>query len=123
MQNMETLYLWATPVRGHPNRKAGRAKAALRGPKKPKPVCNGPDRPTSVRSLFARETVEPSLMEEKQRMMATAIGAPSNTVSDWKAIDWLTVRCRVRRLQSRIAKAIRADIHAKAKALSWLLTH
>ena len=62
-------------------------------------------------------------MEEKQMMMATAIGAPSNTVSDWKAIDWLTVRCRVRRLQLRIAKAIRADKHGKAKALSWLLTH
>ena len=34
--------------RGHPNRKAGAAGAALGWPKKPKPVCNEPDMPTSA---------------------------------------------------------------------------
>lgn len=50
-------------------------------------------------------------------------GASSNNVSDWQAIDWPKVRRDVRRLQLRIAKAIRAGKHGKAKALSWLLTH
>src|SRR6266516_649807 len=50
-------------------------------------------------------------------------GASSNNVSDWEAVYWPKVRCAVRRLQLRIAKAIRADKHGKAKALSWLLTH
>ena len=52
-----------------------------------------------------------------------SFGASSNSVSDWQAIDWPTVRRDVRRLQLRIAKAIRAGQYGKAKALSWLLTH
>jgi RNA-directed DNA polymerase len=52
-----------------------------------------------------------------------SFGASSNKVSDWKAIDWPKIRRDVRRLQLRIAKAIRADNYGKAKALSWLLTH
>jgi RNA-directed DNA polymerase len=56
-------------------------------------------------------------------MTTTTVGASSNKVSDWKAIDWPKVRRDVRRLQSRIAKAIRAGRYGKAKALSWLLTH
>ena len=51
------------------------------------------------------------------------IGASSNKVSDWQAIDWPKIRRAVRRLQLRIAKAIRAGKYGKAKALSWLLTH
>jgi RNA-directed DNA polymerase len=50
-------------------------------------------------------------------------GASSNKVSDWEAVDWPKIRRDVRRLQLRIAKAIRAGIHGKAQALSWLLTH
>src|SRR5258706_11520752 len=55
--------------------------------------------------------------------MDLSIGASSDPVSAWKAIDWPTVRREVRRLQLRIAKAIRAGKHGRAKALSWLLTH
>jgi RNA-directed DNA polymerase len=55
--------------------------------------------------------------------MDLSIGASSNPTPNWKATDWPTVRHRVRRLQLRIAKAIRAGKHGKAKALSWLLTH
>src|SRR6266404_703361 len=79
--------------------------------------------PTSVWSLFARETVEPSLMEEKQMTVDLSIGASSDRTSDWQAIDWPSVRREVRRLQLRIAKAIRAGKHGRAKALQWLLTH
>jgi RNA-directed DNA polymerase len=52
-----------------------------------------------------------------------SFGASSNRTSDWQAVDWPKVRRTVRRLQLRIAKAIRAGKHGKAKALSWLLTH
>src|SRR6266576_2460067 len=55
--------------------------------------------------------------------MDLSIGASSDRMSDWKAIDWPTVRREVRRLQLRIAKAIRAGHHGKAQALQWLLTH
>jgi hypothetical protein len=44
--------------RGRPYRKAGKAGAALGRPKKPKPGCNVPDMPTSVRSNMARKQVE-----------------------------------------------------------------
>ena len=39
-----------------------------------------------------------------------SFGASSNRVSDWQAIDWPKVRHHVRRLQLRIAKAIRQTI-------------
>jgi len=50
-------------------------------------------------------------------------GASSNKASDWQAIDWPKIQRNVRRLQLRIAKAIRAGQYGQAKALSWLLTH
>jgi len=50
-------------------------------------------------------------------------GASSNRASDWQALEWPKIERGVRRLQLRIAKAIRADKHGTAKALSWLLTH
>jgi len=52
-----------------------------------------------------------------------SLGASSNRVTDWQAIDWSKARGEVRRLQLRIAKAIGAGNYGKAKALSWLLTH
>jgi RNA-directed DNA polymerase len=55
-------------------------------------------------------------------MTATA-GAPSARKILWKAINWLTVEYEVRRLQLRIAKAIKIGRYAKAKALQWLLSH
>ncbi len=51
------------------------------------------------------------------------IGASSAYPTKWSAIDWQTVKSHVRRLQMRIAKAIREKRHGKAKALQWLLTH
>src|SRR3989454_1968439 len=63
------------------------------------------------------------LEEEQQMMKEQSFGASSNAAHDWKATDWPTIQSCVRRLQLRIAKAIRAGQHGKAKALSWLLTH
>ena len=54
-------------------------------------------------------------------MKEQSFGASSNPATDWKAIDWPTIQRCVRRLQLRIAKAIRAAQHGKAKALSLLL--
>jgi RNA-directed DNA polymerase len=51
------------------------------------------------------------------------VGAPSTGKSPWDTIDWHTVEELVRRLQMRIAKAVREGRHNKAKALQWLLTH
>jgi RNA-directed DNA polymerase len=55
--------------------------------------------------------------------MTALAGAPSTRIIHWKAINWQTVEEHVRRLQLRIAKAIKIGRYAKAKALQWLLTH
>lgn len=49
-------------------------------------------------------------------------GAPSASGNDWKAIDWQKARREVRRLQTRIAKAVREGRYGKVKVLQWLLT-
>src|SRR5262245_8632553 len=51
------------------------------------------------------------------------VGAPSARTISWKLINWDTVNTHVRRLQLRIAKAIKQGRYCKAKALQWLLTH
>lgn len=50
-------------------------------------------------------------------------GAPFTRGNFWKAIDWSKVRRMVRRVQIRIAKAVKEGRYGKAKALQWLLTH
>lgn len=50
-------------------------------------------------------------------------GAPSAKFTTWKLINWVTVQKFVRRLQLRIAKAIKQGHYCKGKALQWLLTH
>ena len=49
--------------------------------------------------------------------------APTNRKRNWKSINWKTVRNSVKRLQVRIAKAVKEGKFRKAKALQWLLTH
>lgn len=43
--------------------------------------------------------------------------------ADWSTIDWRACTCEVRKLQARIAKAVKQDRWRKVKALQWLLTH
>ncbi|MBB4245619.1 MULTISPECIES: reverse transcriptase N-terminal domain-containing protein [Rhizobium] len=50
-------------------------------------------------------------------------GAASRGTADWNQIDWSKVRQSVRRLQVRIAKAVRERRWGKVKALQRLLTH
>ena len=52
-----------------------------------------------------------------------SVGAPSPLAIQWHAIDWRAVNREARRLQVRIAKAVRQKRHGKVKALQWLLTH
>jgi RNA-directed DNA polymerase len=51
------------------------------------------------------------------------VGAPSTRIINWKLINWETVKNHVRRLQLRIAKAIKQGRYCRAKSLQWVLTH
>jgi RNA-directed DNA polymerase len=53
----------------------------------------------------------------------TMAGAASGSEVIWHGIDWAKAHQTVRRLQVRIAKAVREGRWNKAKALQWLLTH
>ena len=61
------------------------------------------------------------LTEGKQMNAGTVACAPSGL--GWQTINWVIVRCQVKKLQARIVKAIQAGKHGKVKALQWLLTH
>jgi RNA-directed DNA polymerase len=51
------------------------------------------------------------------------VGAASGLEVSWHSIDWAKAHRTVRRLQMRIAKAVREGRWGKVKALQWLLTH
>lgn len=51
------------------------------------------------------------------------IGASSTRVKIWSVINWRDVETHVRRLQLRIAKAIKIRRYGRIKSLQWLLTH
>jgi RNA-directed DNA polymerase len=55
--------------------------------------------------------------------LKTVTGAPFTEKSDWDSIDWHKIRNQVRRMQMRIAKAVRENRIGKAKALQRLLSH
>lgn len=50
-------------------------------------------------------------------------GALSGRQGNWSSISWAPVYHAVRRLQVRIAKAVREGKPGRVKALQWLLTH
>jgi RNA-directed DNA polymerase len=52
-----------------------------------------------------------------------SIGAPHNPAKNWDFINWRKVEGEVKRMQMRIAKAIREGKYGKAKSLQWMLTH
>lgn len=55
-------------------------------------------------------------------MTAISAGASSACTTHWSTIDWSQVEQHVKRLQMRIAKAIKDRKPGKAKALQWLLS-
>lgn len=58
-----------------------------------------------------------------KHMAVVKTGAPGDITRGWRAIDWQKARSEVRRLQMRIAKAVKEGKHGKVKALQWILTH
>ncbi|MCD6056452.1 MAG: ltrA 3 [Gammaproteobacteria bacterium] len=56
-------------------------------------------------------------------MAITPLAGAASTKATWDSIQWNPIKTEVRRLQIRIAKAIREGRHGKVKALQWLLTH
>ena len=50
-------------------------------------------------------------------------GAASGCEKAWHNIDWTKAHQTVRRLQMRMAKAVREGRWGKVKPLQWLLTH
>lgn len=56
-------------------------------------------------------------------MVQPISGASSAPTLTWKTIEWNQVTMEVKRLQMRIAKAVREKRYGKARALQWLLTH
>ena len=55
--------------------------------------------------------------------VASVTGAASGGEVEWHQIDWAKAHRTVRRLQVRIAKAVREGRWGKVKSLQWLLTH
>lgn len=79
---------------------------------------------TSTWSLITREFGEPLEQGRQMTAVATLAGAPCYEVEiDWNRINWKKVNRNVRRLQSRIVKAVEEKRWGKVKALQWLLTH
>src|SRR5271157_1548030 len=79
------------------------------------PRGNIGDRPTSTWCFFARESMEPLKTEKQKTAKAGA------SVDTWPR-RWKKTRHEVRRLQMRIAKAVREGRWAKVKVLTYLLT-
>jgi RNA-directed DNA polymerase len=61
--------------------------------------------------------------KEKQMTAPHRADASFDHSKDWKSIDWMAAQKTVRRLQVRIAKAIKLGKYRRASALQWLLTH
>ncbi|BAC08171.1 group II intron reverse transcriptase/maturase [Thermosynechococcus vestitus] len=63
-------------------------------------------------------------METRQMAVEQTTGAVTNqTETSWHSIDWAKANREVKRLQVRIAKAVKEGRWGKVKALQWLLTH
>ena len=62
-------------------------------------------------------------LHNKEKQMTANLAGASLTSVLWPAIDWWEIENNVRRLQMRIAKAIKAKKYGKVKALQWILTH
>jgi len=76
-------------------------------------------RPTGI-SL--RENLSEPLKKRKQ-MTAQEAGALRDDAAKWNSIDWKETRRQVRRLQMRIAKAVKENRWNKVATLQYLLTH
>ena len=62
-------------------------------------------------------------MKMRKQMTAHKAGALRDFADRWHSIDWKEARREVRRLQMRIAKAVKENRWNRVKALQYLLTH
>lgn len=76
--------------------------------------------PTFNWYLVARELGEPSKMGKRMTALA---GAPVDDAKKWTSIKWQEAQRHVRRLQVRIAKAVKEERWNKVKSLQNLLTN
>jgi RNA-directed DNA polymerase len=76
---------------------------------------------TSNGCLIARKRVEPLKMGMQKTVNNTG-ALIGDDARKWNSIDWDHVRCQVRRLQVRIAKAVKEGRWNRVKALQYLLT-
>ena len=82
MRNMEKPFQIDPALAGprQADRKAGPGETAWRGSNKPRPLRNRADTPTSIWSLFARESTESSLEEMQMTIdLHRSIGAADQT--------------------------------------------
>src|SRR5215210_7016616 len=98
------------------------------------PSCNGADtgfnvtrhesEPTSDWSFFARERAEPMRKgrEQNEALALPDAGAIPTWLKDWNSIEWSQLKRQVRRLQVRIAKAVREERWGKVSFLQWVLS-
>jgi RNA-directed DNA polymerase len=77
---------------------------------------------TSLWCFIARKRGQ-SAQETKQMTTAQAVGAVSSVAAEWYDIDWRAILRNVRRLQVRIAKAVKEGRWGRVRALQRLLTH
>jgi len=61
--------------------------------------------------------------KEKQMTVPPGTDASFDLPRDWKSLPWKDLQQQVRRLQVRIAKAIKDGNRRKASTWQWLLTH
>ena len=57
------------------------------------------------------------------KQMTASAGAPIDDANKWSSIVWKEAQRQVRRLQMRIAKAVKENRWNKVNALQFLLTH
>ena len=129
-------------TRGKPTARQAGGRAAPRGRKKRRPSGKRTDRacnraqpqtarpsarrngaPTSDRCFGAREPEESSQRGKQMTSRFTRDGAPRDRdARAWEAIDWRHAWRQVRRLQVRIAQAVKEDRYGRARALQRILT-
>jgi len=62
----------------------------------------------------------------KEQMTSRQVGMVHSSTSQkisWRSINWKNARGEVRRLQMRIAKAVKEGKHRRVQHLQWILTH
>jgi RNA-directed DNA polymerase len=91
------------------------------------PACNmaGGENRADVCLVIHRKRIWRIIFMKKSQMTVTgkSVTGASSADDPWDSIDWKSIKAHVKRLQMRIAKAVREGRHHKAKALQWLLTH